>query len=511
MAAGRGRRGVAATVRSWRGDYRFAFAALILGAISFSLLQSLIAPALPTIARELHTTQGAVTWLMTGYLLTCSIATPILGRIGDAVGKERMFMVTLVALGVGCGISALSTSMPLMLTGRLVQGIGGGMMALAFGIVRDRFPAHKVPGAIGMITALTGVGGGLGIVISGPISTHLGYHWFFWAPMILIGTAGVIAYFLMPNGQGRNAVRIGWAGGVVLSAWLVALLLGVSEGSRWGWTSPVALGLIGTAVVLVVVWVVVEQRSAAPLVDMRIMRVPAVRATNATAMLFGAVMYAPMTFLPAFVQTDSHVGYGFSATVTQSGLFMLPATLMMFVTGVTAGWVASTLGSKFSVVLGGILSTASFVSMALVHAHPWQIYLGTTLMGLGIGFAYSAMSNLIVHAVPLEHTGVASGMNANIRTIGGSIGSQVAASLVVAGVAGGALPSESGYTHAFLFLAGLAAVSVVCAVAIPAPRTLRDPSPITTPAPRPGALAAPAIAPSAGPGELAESLFQLGQ
>lgn len=461
---------------TWRGDYRLTYAALILGAISFALLQSLVGPALPTIARDLHTTQGDVTWLMTGYLLSASVATPLLGRIGDAVGKEKMFVVTLLALGVGSGLSALATSMPLMVTGRLVQGAGGGVLALAFGIIRDRFPPHKVAGAIGTIAALTAVGGGLGIVISGPIATHLGYHWFFWAPMILIFVAVLIAHFFVPRSEVRTPLKVSWTGGVVLSAWLVALLLGVTEGASHGWTSSRVVALFAAAIVLIPTWIAVEWRSAAPLVDMRMMRAPAVWTVNATAMMFGAVMYAPMAFLPAFVQTNSSAGYGFSASITQSGLFMLPATAAMFVTGMTAGYVAKTIGSKASVIVGGVLSTGAFLMLALVHAQAWQIYAGTTLMGLGIGFGYSAMSNLIVNAVPPEQTGVASGMNANIRTIGGSIGSQVAANIVVMGVAAGALPKESGYTHAFLFLALLAVASVACAVAIPSRRAARVPA-----------------------------------
>ena len=166
-----------------RIHYAATFAVLATAALAFSLLQSLILPAIPLLEHTLDTTTTGATWLLTGYLLSAAIATPILGRIGDMVGKEKMIVIVLVTLSVGTLISALATTFPVMLAGRIVQGAGGAVFPLAFGIIRDEFPSEKVAGAIGVLSAILGVGVGAGIVLAGPIVGHLSYHWLFWMPL----------------------------------------------------------------------------------------------------------------------------------------------------------------------------------------------------------------------------------------------------------------------------------------------------------------------------------------
>jgi predicted MFS family arabinose efflux permease len=230
------------------------------------------------------------------------------------------------------------------------------------------------------------------------------------------------------------------------------------------------IGLAIVAVVLCSWWIRVELRSKNPLVDMRMMRTPAVWTTNLVSFLFGMGMYAVLVFIPEFVQTPSSAGYGFSASIIQSGLFLLPLTVAMFVFGLLAGPMARSIGSKVSVVAGSTLSCAAFVLLTVAHHQRWEIYLASTLLGSGLGLAFSAMSNLIVEAVPPEQTGIASGMNANIRTIGGSLGSAVMASIVTSGVVAGSLPAQSGYTRGFLFLAVATGGAAIASLFIPRSR-----------------------------------------
>jgi MFS family permease len=144
-------------------------AVLSIAGLSFALLQSLVAPALPDIQHTLNTSEGTVAWILTAYLLSASVATPIIGRLGDVHGKEKSLLVVLAILALGTLISALATSIGTMILGRIIQGAGGGIFPLAFGIIRDEFPAERVPGSIGLMSAILGVGGGLGIVLAGPI------------------------------------------------------------------------------------------------------------------------------------------------------------------------------------------------------------------------------------------------------------------------------------------------------------------------------------------------------
>jgi MFS family permease len=422
---------------SGRTRYQVTFAVLALGVAAFALLQSLVIPVLTTVQHQLHTSQSAVTWV-----LSASVMTPILGRIGDMTGKKRIFVLTLAALAVGSLLAAVASSVAVMIVARVIQGIGGGILPVAFGIIRDEFPRDQVGGAVGTLASLTAVGAGLGIVLAGPIVDVLDYHWLFWLPMILTIIAAVSAVLLVPESPERTPGRISWLPAVLLSAWLVALLVAMSEAPSWGWASGRVIGLLAAAVTLGGCWVFAELRAATPLIDMAMMRRKAVWTNNLVALLIGVGMYATFAFLPEFVQTPTAAGYGFGASITRSGLMLLPSSVTMFVAGLFVGRLAARLGGKAVVAAGCLIGCAAMLILAFAHRQEWEIYLSTALMGVGFALAFSAMSALVVAAVPPSQTGAASGMNANIRTIGGSIGSAAMASIVASQLAPSGLPRE---------------------------------------------------------------------
>src|SRR3954470_15117529 len=310
-----------------RQHYGLTFGVLALSGATYALLQSLVAPALPEIQRDLHTSATAVAWVLTAFLLSASIFTPILGRLGDMFGKERMLVVALVTLAFGSLVAALASSIGLLIIGRVIQGAGGAILPLAFGIIRDEFPRRRVAGGIALISAILGIGGGLGIVLAGPIVDAFSYHWLFWFPLILVVVATVMTVLFVPESPIKVPGRINWAGAALLSAWLVCLLVGISEGSSWGWLDGRTLGLFVAAAVLLVAWIANEQRADEPLVDMAMMRIRGVWTVNAAAFLVGAGMYSSFVLIPLFTEMPSAAGYGFHASVTQAGLFMLPSTV----------------------------------------------------------------------------------------------------------------------------------------------------------------------------------------
>jgi EmrB/QacA subfamily drug resistance transporter len=459
-----------------RAHHQVTFGVLAMGVAAFALLQSLVIPVLTTVQHQLHTTQSAATWVLTAYLLSASVMTPILGRVGDMIGKERVFVATLVALAVGSLLAAIAPSIGVMIVARVIQGVAGGMIPVAFGIIRDEFPSDKVAGAVGSLASLTAVGAGLGIVLAGPIVNALDYHWLFWLPMILTVAAAVAAVLFVPESPVRTPGRISWVPALLLSAWLVALLVALSQAPAWGWGSARVLGLLAAAVVLAAAWVAAELRAATPLIDMKMMRRTAVWTNNLVSLLLGVGMYATFAFLPEFVQTPPAAGYGFGASITQSGLMLLPSSLTMFVTGMFTGRLTAWLGGKVLVVVGCLTGAAAMAILAFAHDQQWQIYASNALMGVGFGLAFAAMSALIVMAVPASQTGVASGMNANIRTIGGSIGSAAMASIVTSSLAANGLPLESGYTTGFAAMTGALVLAAGAGLLIPAARRMRPPS-----------------------------------
>ncbi len=450
-----------------RTDYRVTFLVLCVGVSSFSLLQSMVNPVLPTIEAALHTDQATVTWVLTAYLLSASVFTPIIGRVGDKVGKERMLVVALATLALGSLMAALAPSIWVLIAARAVQGVGGGVLPLTFGIIRDEFPRDKVAGAVGTSAALLAVGGGVGLVLAGPLVDALSYHWLFWLPMVMTALAAVAAAVWVPESPERTPGSINVGSALLLSAWLVALLLAVSQGHSWGWTSGRVLGLFVAAAVLLPVWVLAETRSAEPLIDMRMMRIPTVWTVNLVALLFGMGMYSMFAFLPQFLQTPELTGYGFGVSVTESGLLLLPQTAATFVAGLLSGRLAATYGSKAVLVVGAALTSLGTLGLTVLHDQLWQVVAETTVLGLAFGLAFAAMSNLVVDAVPQTQTGVASGMNANIRTVGGALGGAVLATVITAGARPDGLPVEAGYTHGFGVLVATSALAALVALFVP--------------------------------------------
>lgn len=450
-----------------RTHYWLTFAVLAVAVSSYSLMQSLTIPVLSEIERELNTDQNTVTWVLTAYLLSASVFTPIMGRLGDAFGKERLLVLSLVALAAGSLLAALASSIGVLIVARIIQGVGGGVLPLAFGIIRDEFPHHKVGGAVSVVSSLLAVGFGAGIVLAGPIVSGLGYHWLFWLPFIVTSIAAVASIVFVPESPVRTPGRISVLPAVLLSGWLVALLLALSEAPKWGWGSGRTIGLLVLAAVLVVAWIRVEQRAAVPLIDMHMMRLPGVWTTNLVALLVGIGMYASFGFIPQFIQTPSASGYGFGSSVTESGMLMLPSAVATFLTGLVAASIARRVGPKAVVVFGSALAAGGMFMLAYFHDTKTEIAVSNGITGVGIGLAFACLAGLIVGAVPPEQTGVASGMNANIRTIGGSVGTAVMASIVTAHFLPSGFPKEIGYTAGFAVLGGALLLAAIAGLAIP--------------------------------------------
>jgi EmrB/QacA subfamily drug resistance transporter len=450
-----------------RQHYNVTFTLLAVAAVTYALLQSLVAPALLTIQQDLDTTTTGAAWILSAYLLSASIFTPIAGRLGDMLGKKRVMVAVLILLAVGTALAGLATSIGLMIVARVIQGAGGAIFPLAFAIIRDEFPPKRVPQGIALISAILGIGGGLGIVLAGPILAHYSYHWLFWFPLVavVIATVGIVLF--VPESPVRTRGRIDPVGAVLLSAWLVALLLAISQGETWGWTSGKTLALFAAAAVLIPVWVWSELRSDSPVVDMQMMRLRGVWTTNLAALLFGFGMFSSFVLVPQFVELPESTGFGFGASVTEAGIFLVPATLGMLVAGPVSGRLSTTVGSRVPLLIGSLVSAAGFFILAFAHDAHWQIYVAMGVMGIGIGFAFASMANLIVEAVPAEQTGVATGMNTIVRTIGGAIGSQVAAGIVAATAVANGEPTEKGFTIAFAASAFALIVAFFAGLAVP--------------------------------------------
>jgi MFS family permease len=438
---------------------------LSVAGLAFSMLSSAVVPALPTIQRDLHTSENGVAWILTAYLLSASVGTAIVGRLGDMYGKERLLVWTLAILSAGTLLAALSGSLALLIVARTIQGAGGGIFPLAFGIIRDEFPREKVAGSIGLMSALLGIGGGAGILVGAVIVEHLSWHWLFWAPLVLIVASAVCTWRFVPESPVRVPGRVNWTAATLMSAGMALVLVAVSETTTWGWGSAKTLLVLAGGAAVCALWVAVEVRSVQPLIDMTLMRVRAVWTANLTAFLLGAGMYASFIVFPQFAQLPKSTGFGFGASVVVSALYLLPSTAGMFVVGFAAGRIAARFGSKSALVAGSAVT-----ALAFAHAHPYDMLISAGLLGIGIGLAFAALGNIVVQAVDEHQTGVASGMNTVMRTIGGALGGQLTATFLADHVHAG-LPTVTGFTDGFVMSTCFLVVCTFAALLVPGRRS----------------------------------------
>ncbi|MBD8608554.1 MFS transporter [Aeromicrobium sp. CFBP 8757] len=446
---------------------RSTVAVLAGGTGAFGLLQSLIVPVLTEVQDRFDTDQSTVTWVLTAYLLSAAVATPLIGRIGDAVGKQRMLVVTLTLLAIGSAMAAVAPSIEWMIVARVVQGLGGGVLPLSFGIVRDEVSPERSGTAVGLLASLVSAAFGIGIVLAGPIVDGLGYPWLFWLPAIATALAAVGAVLFVPRSPVTASGRISVLPALLLSGWLVALLLAVSEGNDRGWTSTTILGLLAAAALLLAGWIASERRAAVPLIDLDLMRERGVWTANVVAFVAGFGTFASLGFLPQLLQTPLSSGYGFGETISQSGWVLLPSSASAFVMGFVAPRLVRRLTARRVISIGAAANALAFGGIALFHDELWHISSLMVLQGIGIGCIVSSMAGVVLASVPAHQTGVASGMNANIRLIGGSIGTAMMGGVITARTGAGGFPLEAGYRDGFLVLSVAAIVAVGLALLIP--------------------------------------------
>ena len=448
-------------------------AVLALSGTSFSLLQSLVAPAIPELQEGLGTSASGIAWVLTGFLLASSVATPIVSRFGDMFGKRGVLLGVLGLLWTGTLVCALANTLWVLIIGRVIQGAGGAVIPLAMGIIRDELPPKRVAPGIGLMSSILGIGGGLGIVLAGPLIDSLDVHWLFWMPLVTLGAAFIATWAMVPESPVLSLGRVNWYAALLLSLGLGGLLLAVSEGHNWGWESMRFWGLIAASAGILAFWVRTELRSSEPLVDMSVMRLRGVWTTNLASLLIGYGMFSSFLLIPSLIQVPTSTGFGLGASVTQAGLYMLPIAVVMSISGPLSGRLDERFGSKLSIIAGSASTTGAFVLIAFLHTQSWQFLTFSVLLGIGIGMAFAAMGNLIVAAVPQQHTSVATGMNSIVRYVGGSFGSQIAASIIaIYAVANGA-PTEQGFITGFWVSAGIVALGTIVSLFIPSRRVTR--------------------------------------
>jgi MFS family permease len=425
----------------------------------------------------LHTSENSVSWVLTSYLLSASVATPLIGRLGDMYGKRRMLLVSLVLLVAGSVTVALSHHLGPVVVGRVLQGLAAGVIPLGISIMRDELPTERLASSTALMSASLGIGGALGLPAAAFLAERTDWHVLFWtsAGLGVLVLALVLAF--VPESAVRSGGRFDLVGAIALSIGLFCLLLAVSKGADWGWGTARTLGVAAAAVVALLLGGWWELRVRQPLVDLRTTARRQVLLTNLASAVFGFAMFAMSMVLPQLLQLPTATGYGLGQTMLTVGLVMGPSGLVMMAMAPVSARITARRGPKITLAAGAVVVAIGYGLGIVLMSAVWQLVVVASVIGAGIGLAYGAMPALIMAAVPVSETAAANSINTLMRSIGTSTASAVSgvvlAHLTVT-LGGHEFPSQNGF-RIVMAIATAAALTALLLVTFLPGRPRRQP------------------------------------
>ncbi|RJQ83094.1 MFS transporter [Amycolatopsis panacis] len=438
-----------------------------------SFMQTLVVPLIPAFPRLLATTPTDASWVVTVTLLAGAVITPVSGRLGDLYGKRRVLLASLAVLVAGSVLSALTSSLMLMVLGRGLQGCAMGVIPLGISIMRDELPAERVSGAISLMSATLGVGSAIGLPLAAVVAEHADWHVLFWGSAGLgLGCALLILRYV-PESPVRAPGPFDYLGAFGLIVGLTCMLLPIVKGGEWGWGSPATLGFAAAALVVFASWGRYQLRRREPLVDLRVSVRRPVLFTNLASILAGFAMYAMALSFPQLLQAPSSTGYGFGLTMVQAGLCLAPNGLVMMLLSPVSARLTNRYGARTTLITGTVVIALGYLFAILLMDNVFELVVASVIIGAGVGIAYAAMPALIMSAVPITETASANGLNALMRAVGTSTASAVMATLLAhLTVTAGALtvPSLTGFRVAFTVAAVAALGGLALTLVVPRAR-----------------------------------------
>ncbi|MEV8240431.1 MFS transporter [Microbacterium testaceum] len=445
-------------------------AVLALAGLCSSFMFTLVVPIQSQLPTLLNASRDDTAWVVTSTLLAAAVFTPIAGRLGDMYGKRRMVLVLLAVMIAGSVIAAVSGGIVGLIVGRALQGAVVGVVPLGISIMRDVLHENRVDSAIALMSATLGVGGALGLPISALVAENTDWHWLFWIAGGLGALVFALVLWVVPVSVLRTAGRFDYLGAVGLAIGLIGILLAVSRGNTWGWTSPLTLGLAAGGILILLVWGWYELRAENPLLDLRVAARRPVLLTNLASIAMGFALFTSNVAYPQMLELPLATGVGLGLSLLAASLVVMPSGLVMMVLSPISGTLARTIGPRVLLIAGSISLILAYGFSLFFSTEVWHFVVANILIGFGIGFGYAAMPMLIMRAVPPSETGASNGLNALARSLGTSTAAAIVG-VVLATLSTGdgdtRVPTAEAFHVSFLLGIGAAAVALVLALFIP--------------------------------------------
>ena len=481
--------------------------------------ETMLIPAIPDIIKDFQVSYSMSSWILTAYLVTGAVTTPIAGKLSDIYGRKKVLLIIMIIYAVGVFIGGFATNIYFLLSVRAIQGIGMSMFPIAFGIIRDQFPREKISIGQGVISSMFAAGAAIGLSIGAFIVQFFGWHaTFFTIIPISISLLIVIWRFVhldegesnkyqWSNNQStaenvksessslqakkdtnsRPDRQIDIKGAISLAAAITSFLLiltlietssnnmntelpSMSSSSASSSSSMYQIGaFVAIAIISFMVFVQIERKEKNPLVDLKLVLNKAILPANLIILIVGLSNFMVFQTIPILVRNPEPLGFGADAIST--GSIQLPFALVFLIFGPTSGLIISKLGSLKPIIFGTIIITISFICLLLFHSTEIQVSVNLGLLATGLSFAGVGAMNVIILATPGEYSGISLGIATLIRIIGSAIGPALAAMymqmnqsiLNINGVMR-SFPSDMAFDMIFTTASVIAIVSIILAV-----------------------------------------------
>lgn len=439
--------------------------------IVVSLMQTLVVPLIPSLPTLLNTTTTNASWVVTVTLLASAVCTPISGRLGDMFGKRRILLFDLSAMIIGSVLCAVSSSLLPSVAGRALQGVAIGAIPLGISILRDELPPERVGSAMAVMSSTLGVGGAIGLPLAALIAEHADWHVLFWAAAAMGGAGALLIFRFVPESPVRTPAPFDFGGAAGLATALLALLLAITQGAQWGWTSPSITTLFAVSILVFLGWGRYELARRHPLVDLRVSARPRVLFTNIASIAVGFALYGMSLSFPQLLMAPTETGYGLGLSMVAAGLALAPSGCVMMTLSPVSARISARFGPKLTLGVGSAVIGLGYLCAAALMNSVWQIMIASVLVAGGVGLAYAAMPALIMGAVPITETAAANGLNALMRSVGTStsaaVMSAVLANMTIT-LGTRELPSRDAFQTAFLISVTAAGIAIALTTLIPA-------------------------------------------
>jgi MFS family permease len=460
---------------------------LVMTVMVGSIVSSLGAPLIPTVAKDFHDSLSAAQWSLTVALLSGAVSAPVMGRLGDGPRRKATLIGAMAVVTFGCMIAAVASSLDVLIIGRALQGVGLGLVPLAMATARDELPKHRIAPMIALLSVSGAAAAGAGFPISGLIADAAGLSGAFWFGAAVCGVTTICLVAVVPsNTQRAHAVRLDSTGAVLLAATLTVVLVAVAQGASWGWGSPEIIGLLLMGVALFAAWALQQLHTRTPLVQLSLLRHPAVLAGNVCALVLSVAMYMNLSAMTEFVQLPHSTGFGFAASVVMAGLILVPLSILMLAGSRLLPTLVRHLGVRAVLALGCLVVALSSGFFVVFHRSFWDAFVTMGVLGIGLGATFAAIPGLIVQSVPTQETGSAMGFYQVVRYVGFSLGSALTASILASHSSDPTdRPTLTEYTTVFWVASAICVAAAVLAWILPG----NEGSPGATPRRRAGPLA----------------------